>query len=225
MENDGKGLPLYFLDDRLKFPPVDHANADGLLAVGGDLSPERLLLAYKNGIFPWFNNDDLILWWSPDPRMVLFPDKVKVSKSMRKIMQGEVFRLTKNKAFEEVLKHCAEQERKGQQGTWITKNMQKAYMELYEKGFAKSYEVWQDSDLVGGLYGVDLGSIFCGESMFSKVSNASKYAFIRLAQELAKNEYACIDCQVHTEHLQSLGAEEIPRREFMKLLKRNVQGA
>jgi leucyl/phenylalanyl-tRNA--protein transferase len=225
LEKDGKGLPLYFLDDRLEFPPVDHANADGLLAVGGDLSPERLLLAYKNGIFPWFNNDDLILWWSPDPRMVLYPDRVKVSKSMRKIMQGEVFRLTKNKAFEEVLKHCAKQKRKGQQGTWITENMQKAYMELYEKGFAKSYEVWQNDDLVGGLYGVDLGKIFCGESMFSKVSNASKYAFIKLAQELAENEYSCIDCQLHTEHLQSLGAEEIPRKEFMELLKRNVQGA
>jgi leucyl/phenylalanyl-tRNA--protein transferase len=225
LEKEGKGLPLYFLDDRLEFPPVDHCNADGLLAVGGDLSPERLLLAYKNGIFPWFNNDDLILWWSPDPRMVLFPDRIKISKSMRKVIQSDVFRLTKNEAFEEVLNHCAAQKRKGQQGTWITKNMQKAYIKLYEKGFAKSYEVWQNSNLVGGLYGVDLGSIFCGESMFSKVSNASKYAFIKLAQELSQKAYAFIDCQVHTDHLQSLGAEEIPRKEFIEVLKRNVHGA
>lgn len=225
MEKENKGLPLYFLDDRLVFPLVDHANADGLLAVGGDLSPERLLLAYKEGIFPWFNNDDLILWWSPDPRMVLFPEKVKISKSMRKVIQNNTFRITKNEAFEEVLNHCAEQKRKGQQGTWITKNMQEAYMELYEKGFAKSYEVWHNNDLVGGLYGVDLGFVFCGESMFSKVSNASKYAFIKLAQELEQQDYVCIDCQVHTPHLQSLGAEEIPRQQFIEILKRNVQGA
>ncbi|BFP41578.1 leucyl/phenylalanyl-tRNA--protein transferase [Flavobacteriaceae bacterium GF1] len=222
---EGKGLPLYFLDDRLEFPPVENANADGLLAVGGDLSPERILLAYKNGIFPWFNDDDLILWWSPDPRMVLFPEKVRISKSMRKVMQGGTFRLTKNEAFDTVLDHCAKQKRKGQQGTWITKNMREAYLQLHQKGFAKSYEVWRDDELVGGLYGVDLGGVFCGESMFSKVSNASKYAFIKLAHELSQKGYALIDCQVHTKHLQSLGGEEIPREAFIGILERNVKGA
>ena len=222
MEKENKGLPFYFLNDRLEFPSVEMANADGLLAVGGDLSPERLLLAYKNGIFPWFNDDDLILWWSPDPRMVLFPKKVKISKSMRRILQSGGFRLTKNEAFADVLKNCAKQKRKGQQGTWITKNMQLAYSKLHEKGFAKSYEVWQGDDLVGGLYGVDLGGVFCGESMFSTVSNASKYAFIKLAEELAESQYALIDCQVPTNHLKSLGAEEIPRKEFIEILQRNV---
>ncbi len=222
MEKENKGLPLYFLDDRLEFPPVDMANADGLLAVGGDLSPERLLSAYKNGIFPWFNDDDLILWWSPDPRMVLFPDKVKISKSMGKLLQRGEFRLTKNEAFEEVLNYCAIQKRKGQEGTWITKNMKEAYLELHKRGFAKSYEVWQEDQLVGGLYGVDLGKVFCGESMFSTVSNASKYAFIKMAEELDKKEYAIIDCQVYTDHLKSLGAEEIPREQFIQLLQRNV---
>jgi len=219
MEKENKGFPLYFLDDRLEFPPVAMANADGLLAVGGDLSPERLLLAYKNGIFPWFNDDDLILWWTPNPRMVLFPHKIKISKSMRKVLQGGEFKLTQNQAFEKVLMHCADQKRKGQQGTWITKNMKKAYLALHEKGFAKSYEVWQGKELVGGLYGVDLGSIFCGESMFSKVSNASKFAFIRLAQELSLKNYSLIDCQVHTKHLESLGAEEIPRETFIEILE------
>jgi len=222
MEKENKGLPLYFLNDRLEFPSVEMANADGLLAVGGDLAPERLLLAYKKGIFPWFNDDDLILWWSPDPRMVLFPDKVRISKSMRKVIQNAEFKLTQNEAFEDVLHHCAEQKRKGQQGTWITKNMKKAYLELYHKGFAKSYEVWQEDTLVGGLYGVDLGRIFCGESMFSTVSNASKYAFIKLAEELSSKNYSLIDCQVHTQHLESLGAEEISRKSFIRILEDTV---
>lgn len=222
MEKENKGLPLYFLDDRLDFPSVEKANADGLLAVGGDLSPERLLLAYKKGIFPWFNDDDLILWWSPDPRMVLFPHKVKISKSMGKLLQRDEFRLTKNEAFEEVLSHCAQQKRKGQEGTWITKNMRMAYLELHKRGFAKSYEVWKEGILVGGLYGVDLGKVFCGESMFSTVSNASKYAFIKLAEELDQKKYTLIDCQVYTDHLRSLGAEEIPRKQFIQLLERHV---
>lgn len=225
MEKEGKGLPLHFLGERMEFPSVESANDDGLLAVGGDLSIERLLLAYQNGIFPWFDYDDLILWWSPDPRMVLFPEKVKISKSMRKVMQGKSFQLTKNRAFEEVLNHCAKQKRKGQQGTWITESMKEAYLELFEKGFAKSYEVWQNQELVGGLYGIDLGRIFCGESMFSKVSNASKYAFIKMAEELSSKGYALIDCQVYTDHLKSMGAEEIPRQQFIDILKRNSTGA
>ncbi len=220
MENQGKHLPLFFLDDRLIFPPVENANSEGLLAVGGDLAPERLLLAYQNGIFPWFNDDSLILWWSPDPRMVLFPEKVKISKSMRKVLLGDQFKLTKNKSFDKVIEHCALQKRKNQEGTWITDRMMEAYKELYEKGFAKSYEVWKDKELVGGLYGVDLGNVFCGESMFSLVSNASKFAFIKMAQELHAKEYVMIDCQVYNEHLKSLGAEEMAREQFIQILKR-----
>lgn len=222
MEKENKGFPLYFLNDRLEFPAVEMANVDGLLAVGGDLSPERLLLAYKRGIFPWFNDDDLVMWWSPDPRMVLFPEKVKISKSMRKVMQSGEFRLTKNTAFEEVVLQCKQQKRKGQQGTWITKKMVKAYVKLHELGFAKSYEVWKDDHLVGGLYGVDLGTIFCGESMFSSVSNASKFAFIQLAEELKTKQYRLIDCQIYTDHLASLGAEEVPRESFVEILRNEV---
>lgn len=219
MEKEGKGLPLYFLSDRLEFPEVSQANADGLLAIGGDLAPERLLLAYKKGIFPWFNNDDLLLWWSPDPRMVLFPEKIKISKSMRKVLLKQEFTVTENRAFRKVIQQCARQKRKGQQGTWITRNMEEAYIALHEKGFAKSYEVWKDDKLVGGLYGVDLGNIFCGESMFSLASNASKVAFISLAQNLAAKKYSLIDCQVHTDHLESLGAEEIPRDQFIQIIE------
>lgn len=215
MEN----TPLHFLSKRLEFPPVDTASEDGLLAVGGDLSPERLLLAYKNGIFPWFNDDSLILWWAPDPRMVLFPEKVKVSKSMRKVFRDGIFTLTQNTCFEEVMDYCAQIERKGQDGTWITPEMKTAYMDLYKMGYARSFEVWEDGELVGGLYGVDLGHVFCGESMFSLRSNASKFAFIKMAQELGEKGYKLIDCQVHTNHLESLGAELIPRKEFIKILQ------
>jgi leucyl/phenylalanyl-tRNA--protein transferase len=219
MQTNEEQQPIYYLDDQLWFPPVDHANDEGLLAVGGDLSPERLLLAYKNGIFPWFNEDALILWWSPDPRMVLFPKEIKVSKSMRKVLRNSSFALTKNKAFEQVIDHCAQLERKGQEGTWITPKMKAAYLELHQKGFAVSYEVWLDRELVGGLYGIDLGNVFCGESMFSLVSNASKYAFIHLAKELEDKGYKLIDCQMYTEHLASLGAKEIDRTVFMSYLK------
>lgn len=215
MEN----TPLHFLSQRLEFPPVETASEDGLLAVGGDLSPERLLLAYKNGIFPWFNDDSLILWWTPDPRMVLFPNKIRVSKSMRKVIRDGVFTLTQNTCFEQVMDYCAQIERKGQDGTWITPEMKNAYINLYKKGHAKSYEVWENGDLVGGLYGVDLGHVFCGESMFSLRANASKFAFIKMAQELGEKGYRIIDCQVHTNHLESLGAELIPRKEFIKILQ------
>ncbi|GAB5474129.1 MAG: leucyl/phenylalanyl-tRNA--protein transferase [Maribacter sp.] len=218
MKKDREYNPLFFLSERLEFPPIETANSEGLLAVGGDLSPERLLLAYQNGIFPWFNEDSLILWWSPDPRMVLFPNKIRISKSMKKVLASGQFTLTKNTCFEEVLLQCATVKRLGQQGTWITEDMKKAYLELHQTGLAKSYEVWQKGVLVGGLYGVDLGHVFCGESMFSTVSNASKFAFIHLAQELESKNYRVIDCQLHTKHLESLGAEEIPRNEFIKLL-------
>ncbi|WP_396633115.1 leucyl/phenylalanyl-tRNA--protein transferase [Maribacter sp. R86514] len=209
---------MYFLTDELIFPPVDSANIEGLLAVGGDLSPERLLLAYQSGIFPWFDNDSIILWWSPDPRMILYPNQIKISKSMRKVIRNEQFRLTKNTCFKEVLEYCSSVPREGQDGTWITDDMKNAYIALHEKGIAKSYEVWEDDSLVGGLYGVDLGDVFCGESMFSLTSNASKFAFIKLAEELKAKDYKVIDCQLHTDHLESMGAQEIPRKEFMKFL-------
>ena len=219
MEKNREITPKFFLTDRIEFPNVETANLEGLLAVGGDLSPERLLLAYQNGIFPWFNEDTLILWWSPDPRMVLFPDKIRISKSMRKVLLGGQFKLTKNTCFKEVLNQCASVKRIGQQGTWITNDMRKAYLELHKKGLAKSYEVWENDALVGGLYGIDLGHVFCGESMFSISSNASKFAFIHLAQELRAKEYRLIDCQMYTKHLESLGAEEIKRNRFIELLK------
>jgi leucyl/phenylalanyl-tRNA--protein transferase len=211
---------LFFLSDALVFPPVDTANDEGLLAVGGDLSPERLLLAYQNGIFPWFNTDSLILWWSPDPRMILYPNQIKISKSMRKVLRSDKFKLTKNKCFSEVLEYCSTVKREGQEGTWITEEMKKAYIELHEKGFAMSYEVWEQNNLVGGLYGIDLGHVFCGESMFSLTSNASKFAFIGLAGELEQKKYKIIDCQLYTDHLATLGAQEISRTEFIKLLNR-----
>lgn len=219
---NNKNSDIYFLTELLEFPPADNANADGLLAVGGDLSPERLLLAYKSGIFPWFNDDALILWWSPDPRMVLFPHKIKISKSMQQLLSGSRFTLTRNKCFKEVLEACADIERMGQEGTWITYNMKEAYLRLHDQGFARSYEVWEDKKLVGGLYGIDLGHVFCGESMFSKASNASKFAFINLAKDLEESNYKFIDCQVYTRHLASLGAEEIPRKEFLKLLQNSI---
>jgi leucyl/phenylalanyl-tRNA--protein transferase len=220
MRKDSEQNPMFFLSERLEFPPVERANTEGLLAVGGDLSPERLLLAYQNGIFPWFNEDALILWWSPDPRMVLFPNKIKISKSMRKVINSNQFRLTINTCFEEVVSNCSTIKRVGQEGTWITKEMKNAYLKLHKKGYAKSYEVWENNQLVGGLYGIDMGHVFCGESMFSTKSNASKYAFIMLAQEFQKEDKQLIDCQLHTPHLESLGAEEIPRASFLEILKR-----
>jgi len=219
VKKDSSYKPLTFLTDELYFPPVEDANAEGLLAVGGDLSAERLMLAYMSGIFPWFNEGSLILWWSPDPRMVLFPERLKISKSMRKVLNNKQFSLTKNTCFEEVIDQCAMAKREGQEGTWITYEMKEAYLKLHKMGYAKSYEVWEDGKLVGGLYGIDLGHIFCGESMFSLVSNASKFAFIKLVVELQQKKYRLIDCQLYTKHLESLGAEEIPRAEFMQILK------
>ena len=210
---------MFLLNHRLLFPDVEKADDDGLLAVGGDLSPERLLLAYKNGIFPWFNEDSMILWWSPDPRMVLFPNKIKISKSMAQVIKSNKFRITWNTQFEEVVNACSAIKRKGQAGTWITPEMKSAYLKLHQMGIAKSIEVWENDNLVGGLYGIDLGNVFCGESMFSRKSNASKFAFISLAKELQKKEYKLIDCQVYTADLESLGAEEIPRKQFIKILK------
>jgi len=216
---------MIFLTENIWFPPISTASSEGVLAIGGDLSSERLLLAYSNGIFPWFNEGEPVVWYSPDPRMVLFPERLKVSKSMRKIIRSQEFRITYNTHFEAVISNCKTIARDGQAGTWITKEMQEAYVRLHQLGIAKSVEVWLGDELVGGLYGVDLprqkgslGSVFCGESMFSKVSNASKIAFIYLVERLKKENYKLLDCQVYTAHLASLGAEEISREEFSTYL-------
>ena len=210
---------MYFLSNELFFPPVSEANRDGILAVGGDLSPERLILAYKSGIFPWFEEGEPIFWWSPNPRMVLFLDELVVSKSMRNILNRNIFKVTFNQNFKEVISNCQKIKRDGQNGTWITNDMIEAYCKLNELGIAKSVEVWQNDELVGGLYGIDLGYVFCGESMFSKVSNASKVAFIALVNQLKKGNYKVLDCQVYNEHLESLGCREIDRTDFMEILK------
>ncbi|OBQ57262.1 leucyl/phenylalanyl-tRNA--protein transferase [Tamlana sp. s12] len=207
---------MYYLSKDLWFPDVSEAFADGLLAVGGDLSVERLLLAYRSGIFPWFSQDEPILWWSPNPRFVLFPERLKVSKSMRQVLRNGGFKVTENKAFVEVMQSCSKIKREGQDDTWITQSMISAYTKLHELGYAKSVEVWKEDELVGGLYGIDLGNgVFCGESMFSKVSNASKVGFISLIQN---HHYKLIDCQVYTKHLESLGAENISRKDFLSFL-------
>jgi leucyl/phenylalanyl-tRNA--protein transferase len=210
---------MYYLSTTLFFPPVDQANRDGILAIGGDLSPERLQLAYKSGVFPWFEDGEPIMWWSPNPRMVLFLDELIVSKSMRNILNRNSFKVTFNQNFRDVISNCQNIERDGQNGTWITNDMIEAYCKMHELGIAKSVEVWQDEVLVGGLYGIDLGHIFCGESMFSKVSNASKVAFITLVHQLKVENYKLLDCQVYNPHLESLGCREIERVDFMKILK------
>lgn len=210
---------MYYLSPTLFFPPVEQANRDGILAVGGDLSSERLQLAYTSGIFPWFEEGEPIMWWSPNPRMVLFLDELIVSKSMRNILNRNVFKVTFNQNFRDVISNCQNIERDGQNGTWITNDMIEAYCKLYELGIAKSVEVWQDAFLVGGLYGIDLGHIFCGESMFSKVSNASKVAFIALVNHLETENYKLLDCQVYNPHLESLGCREIKRTDFMEILE------
>lgn len=207
---------MEFLGNDIKFPDVSKATKEGLLAYGGDLSSKRLILAYKSGIFPWFDDDGPILWWSPDPRFVLFPEKLKVTKSMKQILRNSDFEITVNKDFEGVISNCSIIKREGQQGTWITNDLKKAFIKLHELGIAKSVEVWLEKELVGGLYGVDLeNGVFCGESMFSKVSNASKVGFISFVQN---TNYKLIDCQVYTNHLENMGAEDISRDEFLKFL-------
>lgn len=210
---------MYHLSKELFFPPVSEADADGILCFGGDLSPERLQLAYKSGVFPWFNEGEPIIWWSPNPRMVLFLDELIVSKSMRNIINRYIFTVTFNQDFRAVISNCQKIKRDGQTGTWITNDMIEAYCKLHELGIAKSVEVWQNEELVGGLYGIDLEHIFCGESMFSLVSNASKVAFIALANQLKTDNYQLLDCQVYNEHLESLGCREIDRVDFMQILK------
>jgi len=211
-------LSLYILDEKIWFPPVSEALKDGLLAIGGDLITERLLLAYRNGIFPWYD-DAVPLWWSPDPRFVLFPEELKVSHSMKQLLKKNAFDFRIDADFTVVMQACRSIGRKGQNGTWINDEVIAAYTRLHEMGHAHCASVYQDGILVGGLYGVMVGQVFCGESMFSKVSNASKYAFIRYVQHLVTQGIVLIDCQVHTEHLQSLGARMISRQQFIQYLK------
>lgn len=207
---------IFRLDERLLFPDPALAELDGLLAVGGDLSTERLLLAYQNGIFPWYSDDTPILWYSPPERFVLYPDELKISKSMRQVLRSGKFTVTVDQCFEEVITACSLAPREGQDGTWITDEMKIAYIQLRQKGYAHSVEVWQQDNLVGGLYGVPVGKVFCGESMFSKVSNASKIALIHLCNS---GLYRLIDCQVHTDHLESMGARLISREEYLAALR------
>ncbi|HPW97895.1 MAG TPA: leucyl/phenylalanyl-tRNA--protein transferase [Flavobacterium sp.] len=210
---------MYYVTKKLYFPPVEEASYEGILAIGGDLSTERLLLAYRNGIFPWFNAEEPILWWSPSERMVVAPQLYKICKSTRNLLNQKKFKVTFNHDFRAVITNCQQIERKDQDGTWITNDLIEAYVKLHEMGFAQSVEVWQNDELVGGLYGVDLGHVFCGESMFSKVSNASKIAFVTLINHLKEKNYKLLDCQVHNDHLEKLGAFEISRETFMKILK------
>ncbi|WP_462266931.1 leucyl/phenylalanyl-tRNA--protein transferase [Mucilaginibacter sp.] len=206
---------IFRLDEQLLFPDPELAEPDGLLAVGGDLSVSRLQLAYGNGIFPWYSEDSPILWYSPHERFVIYPDELRVTKSMWQVLRSGRFRVTVNQAFAQVIQACAATAREGQDGTWITDDMQQAYIELHYQGYAHSYEVWQHEQLVGGLYGVAIGAVFCGESMFSHVSNASKTALITLCNS---SRYRLIDCQLHTSHLESMGARLISRKEYLHLL-------
>ena len=215
-------FPYLNENDFFVFPSVESATSEGIVAAGGNLSPGMLLSAYRQGIFPWFSYNEAILWWSPDPRLVLFPSDIYISKTMKKVMKRSVFSFTFDTAFPEVISRCGNIPRKEQDGTWITESMIEAYIRLHKLGYAHSVEVWQDNDLCGGLYGVSLGRCFFGESMFSIVSNASKAALIFLARTLSANQFRFIDCQVYTEHLETLGAVSIPRSRFLELLKESI---
>ncbi len=212
-------MPIFRLEEDIIFPHPSLAEEDGLLAVGGDLSIERLLLAYKFGIFPWFNEGDPILWWSPNPRCVLFPEKVHISKSMKRLINKNIYNVRFNTDFEKVIEYCAEIRK---EGTWITDEMRKAYINLFERGYAISVEIWEEDSLVGGLYGVTLGKCFFAESMFSIKTNTSKLALIKLCEMLSKENYAVIDCQLASNHLFSMGAENISREKFLDILENNI---
>ncbi|UEG49844.1 leucyl/phenylalanyl-tRNA--protein transferase [Ferruginibacter lapsinanis] len=213
---------MYLLNEKIFFPPVENTDDEGIVAVGGDLSTERLLLAYRSGIFPWYNEDEPIIWWSPNPRFVLFPKKLRISKSMQTVLNNGKFRFTINRAFTQVMQHCKTITRKDQEGTWIQPAIIDAYTKLHELGYAHSAEAWLNGELVGGLYGIRIGNIFFGESMFSKENNASKFAFMKYVQYLKNENIKLIDCQVYTAHLESLGAEMINRNDFIALLQREI---
>ncbi|MDS0526335.1 leucyl/phenylalanyl-tRNA--protein transferase [Clostridium sp. SHJSY1] len=213
-------MPIYRLPRDLIFPDPSLAEEDGLLAVGGDLSPERLLLAYANGIFPWFSDDQPLLWWSPDPRFIVYPKDIKISKSMKKLLKKNTYKITFDTCFKDVISNCSNIRKES--GTWITNEMIDAYCRLHELGFAHSVESWYENKLVGGLYGVSIGKCFFGESMFSTMSNASKAAFITLGNVLEQENFLMIDCQIHTPHLESLGALHVSRQEFLEILKQGT---
>ena len=212
---------MFLLSNELYFPPVTEADEEGILAIGGDLSTQRLILAYRNGIFPWYTDDEPIIWWCPNPRFVLFPDEIKISKSMRAVIKKQTYSFTINNCFNNVIKNCKTINREGQSGTWISEEVIDAYTNLHNLGYAISAETWKNNKLVGGLYGVKMGNIFFGESMFSLSPNASKVAFIQLVQHLKNEGVKLIDCQVYTNHLESLGAKMIDRNDFMRLLEQH----
>lgn len=219
-------MPVFWLDEKeLLFPHPSLADPTGVLAIGGDLSPERLLLAYQNGIFPWYNPGEEIMWWSPDPRFVLFPEELKVSRSMRPYFNQQKFTVSFDQCFAKVMKACqvVDRRRQGQFGTWITSDMLTAYSHLHELGYAHSVEVWKGEELAGGLYGIALGKVFFGESMFARENNASKFGFISLVQRLTREGYWLIDCQQRTKHLASLGARSISRTKFLEWLEKNMK--
>ncbi len=213
-------MPVEISRHTLEFPDIDEADESGLLAIGGDLSIERLKLAYSKGIFPWYEDGMPILWWTPDPRMILFPDKMIISHSLKQSIRKKQFTVTIDKAFVSVIKNCAKTPRKGENGTWITREMKNAYIRLHEDGYAHSAEAWLDGELVGGLYGVALGKTFFGESMFHHVTNASKVALYHLVEKLNIWGFHIIDAQVYTNHLESLGGEMIPRRQYIQILEK-----
>ncbi len=215
-------MPVYQLIDQYVFPPPAFADSSGLLAVGGDLSLERLLLAYSTGVFPWFNENDPILWWSPDPRCILEPEDLKISRSLGKVLRRKTFEVSCDRAFLQVVQACADSPRGEVEGSWITPQMLEAYCRLHEKGYAHSIETWHQGRLVGGLYGVCLGRCFFGESMFHRESNASKVAFVSLVQALQRCNFELIDCQMPNSHLMSLGASTISRRKFLERLRRGA---
>lgn len=216
-------MPVFLLSDKISFPPPYLASKEGLLAVGGDLSQKRLLLAYRTGIFPWFSDDEPILWWSPDPRLVLYPEEIRVSKTLKKIIKKKMFHVTMDSAFVQVINQCAKIRLQNNQGTWVVKEMIDAYCKLHESGFAHSVEAWYQGELAGGLYGVSLGKCFFGESMFTRVSNASNVALVKLVEYLNALSFDMIDCQLTTEHLLRFGAREIPRVSFLKQLEESLK--
>jgi leucyl/phenylalanyl-tRNA--protein transferase len=218
-------VPVFRLPDELVFPRTDLAEENGLLAVGGDLSEPRLLLAYSFGIFPWYSEGDPILWWSPDPRLILAPPEIRISRSLKQTIKRGVFKMTMDMAFEEVITSCSNVHYKKAGDTWITDEMISAYVRLHKSGYAHSVEAWSDGKLAGGLYGVSLGSAFFGESMFAIKSNASKAAFAALVEQLTKWKFTLIDCQITTAHLKSFGARDVPRSHFMKMLKTALKHA
>jgi leucyl/phenylalanyl-tRNA--protein transferase len=215
-------MPVFFLSDKIAFPPSHFATREGLLAVGGDLSRERLLAAYRQGIFPWYSEGDPILWWSPDPRLVLYPDELHVSRTLQRVLNKRIFTLTMDSAFEPVITACAESRPRRNGGTWIVDEIKAAYIDLHRAGYAHSVEAWAEGRLAGGLYGVSLGRCFFGESMFTRVDNASNVALVHLVRALGERAFTLVDCQVSTGHLMRMGAREIPRARFLRQLRQSL---